>query len=45
MALALVEADGVGVTDAADELEGLIEILGDFGGSMGVGVDDDLDAS
>lgn len=45
MALALVEADGVGVTDAADELEGLIEVLSDFGGSMGVGVDDDLDAS
>jgi hypothetical protein len=41
----LVEADGVGVTDAADELEGLIEVLSDFGGSMGVGVDDDLDAS
>jgi len=45
LALALVEADGVGVTDAADELEGLIEVLSDFGGSMGVGVDDDLDAS
>ena len=45
MALALIEADGVGVTDAADELEGLIEVLGDFGGGVGVGVDDDLDAS
>ena len=45
MALALVEANGVGVADAADELESLIEILGDFGGSVGVGIDDDLDAS
>jgi hypothetical protein len=45
LALALVKADGVGVTDAADELEGLIEVLSDFGGSVGVGVDDDLDAS
>jgi hypothetical protein len=36
VALALVEADGVGVTDAADELEGLIEVLGDFGGGVGV---------
>jgi hypothetical protein len=45
VALALVEANGVGVADAADELESLIEVLGDFGGSMGVGIDDDLDAS
>jgi hypothetical protein len=45
VALALIEADGVGVTDAADELEGLIEVLGDFGGGVGVGIDHDLDAS
>lgn len=44
MALALVEADGVSVTDAANELEGLIEVLGDLGGSVSVGVDDNLDA-
>lgn len=44
MALALIEADGLGVADAADELESLIEVLGDFGGRVGVGVDDDLDA-
>jgi len=45
VALALIEADGVGVTDVADELEGLIEVLGDLGGSVGVGVDDDLYSS